>query len=294
MKKLIYFFLIILSLSLVNAAECEWSSSNSCTQSGYQYCWENYCKYGSATAHAKIYWQFEDDNGIVLPNNNAIGNLYVKSGYEGTTSVNGYGIYNAASWDIIGSWISCDANHNCKIPIANYAFTPSKSGGKVKIASQGETFTKCLAIAAIDTNLASNGDWAWAWIGYGWVGSGNCVSIKVVTPCTPSCTCASSTCIGQTCSDGCGGTCAGTKCCDTSWSPDPSTICSGISFTQTSNCGNTRSATGTKSCCNTNADTNCDNKVDRTELGVSINGWIAGTVTRDELGLAISAWVQTG
>ena len=37
-------------------------------------------------------------------------------------------------------------------------------------------------------------------------------------------------------------------CQDTSWSPDTSTVCSGQSFTQTSNCGNTRAATGTKSC----------------------------------------------
>jgi len=48
------------------------------------------------------------------------------------------------------------------------------------------------------------------------------------------------------------------------------------------------------SACNTNADTNCDNIVDRTELGVSIDGWIAGTVTRDALGQAIVAWIGTG
>ena len=35
-------------------------------------------------------------------------------------------------------------------------------------------------------------------------------------------------------------------CTDSSWSPDPSTVCSGQGFTQTSNCGNTRSAVGTE------------------------------------------------
>jgi hypothetical protein len=43
-----------------------------------------------------------------------------------------------------------------------------------------------------------------------------------------------------------------TCCSDTSWSPSPSTKCSGTSFVQTSNCGATRWATGTKtsgSCC---------------------------------------------
>ena len=44
------------------------------------------------------------------------------------------------------------------------------------------------------------------------------------------------------------GTCPPPACVDTSWSPDPSTVCSGTSFTQTSNCGDTRSMTGAKSC----------------------------------------------
>jgi len=35
-------------------------------------------------------------------------------------------------------------------------------------------------------------------------------------------------------------------CVDTNWQPDPSTIPIGQQFTQTSNCGNTRTATGTK------------------------------------------------
>jgi hypothetical protein len=34
-------------------------------------------------------------------------------------------------------------------------------------------------------------------------------------------------------------------CIDSSWSPSPSNVCSGSSFTQTSNCGRTRSVTGT-------------------------------------------------
>ena len=34
-----------------------------------------------------------------------------------------------------------------------------------------------------------------------------------------------------------------------SWSPATSTVCSGTTFTQTSNCSTTRSATGTKDCC---------------------------------------------
>jgi len=44
-------------------------------------------------------------------------------------------------------------------------------------------------------------------------------------------------------------TCTGTEPCTViSWTPATSTVCSGESFSQTSNCGNVRSSTGTKDC----------------------------------------------
>ena len=45
--------------------------------------------------------------------------------------------------------------------------------------------------------------------------------------------------------------------------------------------------------CNTPADTNCDNSVDRTELGIYINQWINNQVTRDALGETIVAWINS-
>ena len=42
--------------------------------------------------------------------------------------------------------------------------------------------------------------------------------------------------------------------------------------------------------CNTNADTNCDGEVDRSELGNVIVKWINNQITRTELGEAIQAW----
>ena len=55
-------------------------------------------------------------------------------------------------------------------------------------------------------------------------------------------------CTSSDCSSGY--TCASNvcSCTDTSWSPAPSDTCSGISFTQTSNCNRTRTVSGTKSC----------------------------------------------
>lgn len=49
----------------------------------------------------------------------------------------------------------------------------------------------------------------------------------------------------------------------------------------------------TKIICLGEADTNCDGIVDRTELGVYINKWIAGTATRSKLGQVIMDWVSS-
>ncbi len=44
--------------------------------------------------------------------------------------------------------------------------------------------------------------------------------------------------------------------------------------------------------CESNADSNNNGFVDRTELGVYIDKWISGTVTRIKLGKAIQEWVD--
>jgi len=44
------------------------------------------------------------------------------------------------------------------------------------------------------------------------------------------------------------GECTANICVDISWTPSPSTVCSGESFIQTSNCGKTRNSVGTKDC----------------------------------------------
>lgn len=55
-----------------------------------------------------------------------------------------------------------------------------------------------------------------------------------------------------------GNTCPG--CTDTTWTPDPATVCLGETFTQMSNCGNSRQATGTLAF-NTNNCESCSNGV---------------------------------
>lgn len=45
-------------------------------------------------------------------------------------------------------------------------------------------------------------------------------------------------------------TCYRQTCTETSWSPGTSSVCSGVSFTQTSNCGTTRTSTGSLTCNN--------------------------------------------
>ena len=63
-----------------------------------------------------------------------------------------------------------------------------------------------------------------------------------------------SACCSSSCSSSCNRDCFEQNCCcnvsSSSWSPRTNTVCSGHHFTQTSNCGTHRGATGTKNCCN--------------------------------------------
>jgi len=175
MKKLFLFlFISVFLISLVSAGQ-------SCTQSGYRWCWEHSNTYGDATARARIYWQFEDEKGNDVWDTYpyAVKNLYIKAGWKGEGYTVAYGIYNAPSWDNIWDRVFADSlNHHIMnqydIPLIN-----AGNGGKTKIASQGSTFTKCLVAVALDTDITSD-HWAYAGAGYGWIGNGNCVDIKVV------------------------------------------------------------------------------------------------------------------
>lgn len=111
--------------------------------------------------------------------------------------------------------------------------------------------------------------WSWGRDG----GLGNCPSPNPCAPpppppppCVPNCSDSGSFCSGTPYTGNCGQGCSGTAVCctDSTWGPDPSTICAGISFTQTSNCGNIRLATGTKNpvytkVCDLSGGTTCDN-----------------------------------
>jgi len=79
--------------------------------------------------------------------------------------------------------------------------------------------------------------------------------------CQSVCTRPADLCIqSSTHSDGCGGFCSG------SWTVQQLTV----------------------------ADDNCDNIINRGELGTAITMWIEGSMSRDDLGIAIMSWVAGG
>ena len=101
--------------------------------------------------------------------------------------------------------------------------------------------------------------------------------------CQPDCSGANQVCSGRTFDDGCGGSCTGTKS-DSDWSPRRNTVCSGTSFTQTSDCGNTRTRTGTKtwgSCATCTPDCSNDANVC---LGDSYSDGCGGTCYGTKIG----------
>lgn len=152
-----------------------------CTESGYRWCWESeYCNEG-VCARPRIWWQFEDSDGndVMETYPYCYGDLYIRSGYSGTFSVNGYGFYNVPSWDDIWNrfWVDDSGVH---INIEDYNFTPPYNGGRIKIASVGETFTKCVALVCYDWN--TDGVWVAEGAGHGYIGTGGCVNIQCVEP----------------------------------------------------------------------------------------------------------------
>lgn len=67
-------------------------------------------------------------------------------------------------------------------------------------------------------------------------------------------------------------------------------------------CYSTKQFCGSQSCskgyctsgsCNTEADSNCDGKVDRNELGDYINKWVQNQIDRNLLGIIIHAWTTS-
>lgn len=144
--------------------------------------------------------------------------------------------------------------------------------------------TAGLCSAGTATSVTGSGPWNWSCKGSGGGSTANCSANKTTTCTVSSWSPATSTvCSGTsfTQTNNCGGSrsATGTKSCTctpTSWSPDPSTVCSGTAFTQTSNCSTTRSATGTKGCTCTPT-TNC---APNTCVGSTCwNGcaWVSGT-----------------
>ncbi len=84
-------------------------------------------------------------------------------------------------------------------------------------------------------------------------------------------------------------------------------VCSGGNVYWADSCGGTEELKETCSSgcsggvcnppvCNTDADTNCDGIVDRTELGISAATWLSSSLPADrtQLGLAAQAWIDKG
>ena len=189
MKKIIIVLSILAFFLLSNTV-----SADSCTEPGYKWCWEEYGSYGSVSGNVKVFWQFQDANGNDVWNTypNAFGGLYIKGGAFASGSCTGgqfcdttiygpYVFYNAPSWDWIWNQVSCNgagctvSGYNSELP----------NGVPVKIASVGQSFTDCVTVVSVIWVSDYTTSWMWKAAGYGWIGGGNCLDIKVVADTLP-------------------------------------------------------------------------------------------------------------
>ena len=82
-----------------------------------------------------------------------------------------------------------------------------------------------------------------------------------------------------------------TSCNPNIWTPSPAQTCSDQQFTQTNDCGSTRSIAGTKGPRNTAADTNCDSLVLDSELLLYAQQWLNNQISDIQLLQAAEAWL---
>jgi len=193
--------------------------------------------------------------------------------------------YNAGS--VSGNWGASiqDSVTNCKFPSGA---NPYKT---VMLSEDGNT--KSITITAPSTagTCTFTGDYQF---GSSTLRTFSSLSVSVCAPAT--CTSLSKQCGSW--ANGCGtnlncGTCTSPNTCN----PNGQCVCtpscvrpSDLCLASSSNgCSGTCTWTVTK---NGAGDTNCDSIVSRTEIGTSINNWIAGTMTRSDLGNAIQAWAN--
>jgi hypothetical protein len=180
MKKL--FLLAILFLVSMTIAV-----AGPCTEPGFQKCYEEVYSYGDATANARVFYTFIDKNGPYV-SGPAVGALAVQIGHRGDRFYIGINQPN---------WPSCTKS-GC-------SGWPSANDGIIQLATTGQTYTGCFAIAAQDYDAMDY--WAWSWTAYGQLGTGNCNSIPVVeckanTDCLGTQFCQANKCVVKECENG--------------------------------------------------------------------------------------------
>jgi len=130
-----------------------------------------------------------------------------------------------------------------------YTYYASANGGSVTSNSVTVTVN-----AAACTDSTWSPDPSTQCSGVSFTQTSNCGNTRTMTGTATCYACSGTTCSPVSSgtsgylSSNCNNTCTTSSCTDSTWSPDPSTQCSGVSFTQTSNCGNTRTMTGTATC----------------------------------------------
>ena len=157
--------LFILLTSLLILSSIAMVSASSCSKSGFDWCEENTYQ----SAHAQVYFSLKDDSSDGKPSGSyAVGRLYLKYGSVGDEL---YLLENVNSWN--------DKEEDSDYGLMGFSTGSFSMIGSTDntypLASQGQTFTKCVALVAQDFS----GDY-WTWTGRGWMGSGNCFNIKVV------------------------------------------------------------------------------------------------------------------
>lgn len=142
--------------------------------SGYNTCISSVYTYGAANSYINL--QTSANNLGIFKGGYYVGpaKLKVKGTGDGTIIVY-QGNNLGSSWDNVFNNLQCD-QFGCSGNIQ-----PISSTSTITLANPGEEYKGCPVFIGFSSRTASNGDWAWTSVGYGWVGTSNsCLDVKSV------------------------------------------------------------------------------------------------------------------
>lgn len=185
----LFLFVMLITFSLILVS----SVASVCSEPGFTFCWEGSNNFGTASSYAKVFFSLDDDGDFARPAQFAVKRLFAKVGATGDevdffTNVLKIEDFDCSIFNKNAVGIACLPNSGIG-PGGVLSGSPDYNPitKELTLANVGEKYTSCLSFVAWDCDgdcdnagSGSEGYWSQTQVMAGYLGSGNCLDIKVV------------------------------------------------------------------------------------------------------------------